>query len=171
MGGASNDAGTASRVFGTLLTWLSEKTAPVFVIATANDVSCLPPEMLRKGRLDEIFYVDLPTELERQEIFRIHLEKRARDSRKFDLITLAKASDGFSGAEVEEAIISGMFDAFSEGTELTTPIIAAGLAATVPLSKTMNEELNRLRSWAQGRARPASGTVVTTTETRRKIEF
>jgi AAA+ superfamily predicted ATPase len=171
VGGASNDAGTASRVFGTLLTWLSEKTAPVFVIATANDVSCLPPEMLRKGRLDEIFYVDLPTERERQEIFRIHLEKRGRDSKTFDLITLAKASDGFSGAEVEEAIISGMFDAFSEGTELTTPIIAAGLAATVPLSKTMNEELNRLRSWAQGRARPASGAVAITTETRRKIEF
>jgi AAA+ superfamily predicted ATPase len=171
VGGASNDAGTASRVFGTLLTWLSEKTAPVFVIATANDVSCLPPEMLRKGRLDEIFYVDLPTENERAEVFRIHLNKRKRDPSQFDLQALAKASDGFSGAEIEEAIISGMFDAFSDGTELTTEIVAANLAATVPLSKTMSEELNRLRSWAQGRARPASGPALKQSETRRKIEF
>jgi AAA+ superfamily predicted ATPase len=171
VGGASNDAGTASRVFGTLLTWLSEKSAPVFVIATANDVSSLPPEMLRKGRLDEIFYVDLPTEIERREVFRIHLAKRHRDPAGFDLGSLARVCDGFSGAEIEEAIISGMFDAFSDETELTTEIVAASLAATVPLSKTMSEELNRLRSWAQGRARPASGPSLSRTETRRKIEF
>ena len=114
-GSAGSDGGTASRVFGTFLTWLSEKTAPVFVIATANDISHLPPELLRKGRVDEIFFVDLPNEDERREIFRIHLAKRKRDPAKFDLDALARMSDGFSGAEIEEAIISGLYDAFSKG--------------------------------------------------------
>jgi AAA+ superfamily predicted ATPase len=174
-GSAGSDAGTASRVFGTFLTWLSEKTAPVFVIATANDISHLPPEMLRKGRVDEIFFVDLPTERERREVFRIHLLKRRRDPAQFDIDLLARLSEGFSGAEIEEAIISGLFDAFSKGTDLDIEILRAGLAETVPLSKTMSEELNRLRNWAQGRARPSSGTPVTAApdaiESRRKIEF
>ena len=156
VGSAGSDGGTASRVFGTLLTWLSEKTSSVFVIATANDVSELPPELLRKGRLDEIFYLDLPNDLERREVFKIHLAKRGRDPAGFDLALLAQLSDTFSGAEIEESIISSLFDAFSAGTELDTATIAASLAATVPLSKTMSEELSRLRSWAQGRARPAS---------------
>jgi AAA+ superfamily predicted ATPase len=174
-GSAGSDGGTASRVFGTFLTWLSEKTAPVFVIATANDISQLPPEMLRKGRVDEIFFVDLPTERERKEIFRIHLAKRRRDPARFDLDVLARLSEGFSGAEIEEAIISGLFDAFSRGIDLGTEIVRAGLAETVPLSRTMSEELNRLRNWAQGRARPASGSLTTaapeTIEARRKIEI
>ena len=156
-GSAGSDGGTASRVFGTFLTWLSEKTAPVFVIATANDISHLPPELLRKGRVDEIFFVDLPNEDERREIFRIHLAKRKRDPAKFDLDGLARLSDGFSGAEIEEAIISGLYDAFSQGTDLDTAILRAGIAETVPLSKTMSEELSRLRNWAQGRARPSTG--------------
>src|SRR5204862_8018643 len=101
----ATDGGTTARVFGTFLTWLSEKSAPVFVIATANDVSQLPPELLRKGRFDEIFYVDLPSESERQEIFRIHLAKRGRDPQKFDLHLLLERSRDFSGAEIEEAII------------------------------------------------------------------
>ena len=171
-GSSGSDGGTSARVFGTLLTWLSEKTSPVFVIATANNVSHLPPELLRKGRLDEIFFVDLPSETERQEIFRIHIEKRNRDPAQFDLPALARASDGFSGAEIEEAIIAGLFDAFSEGGDLTTAVVQASLAATVPLSKTMSEELNRLRGWAQGRARSASGAVPDAAgEVRRKIEF
>ena len=171
VGSAGSDGGTASRVFGTLLTWLSEKTSSVFVIATANDVSALPPELLRKGRLDEIFYLDLPNDLERREVFRIHLAKRGRDPNGFDLAQLARLSDTFSGAEIEESIISSLFDAFSAGTELDTATIAASLTATVPLSKTMSEELNRLRSWAQGRARPASGAMAAGPAARRKIEL
>ncbi len=172
VGSAGSDGGTSARVFGTLLTWLSEKTAPVFVIATANNVSQLPPELLRKGRLDEIFFVDLPAEAERKEVLRIHIEKRNRDPSNFDLQILAKGSEGFSGAEIEEAIIAGLFDAFSEGVELSTEIIRSSMAATVPLSKTMSEELSQLRGWAQGRTRPASGTLEGKTgEVRRKIEF
>jgi AAA+ superfamily predicted ATPase len=176
-GSAGSDGGTASRVFGTFLTWLSEKTVPVFVIATANDISHLPPELLRKGRVDEIFFVDLPTEPERREIFRIHLAKRRRDPARFELDRLARASEGFSGAEIEEAIISGLFDAFSKGIDLDSEILRAGLAETIPLSRTMSEELNRLRNWAQGRARTSSGpsananATPVTTESRRKIEI
>src|SRR5208283_1852902 len=117
-GSAGSDGGTASRVFGTLLTWLSEKTAPVFVIATANDISQLPPELLRKGRLDEIFFVDLPSPAERKEIFKIHITKRKRDPAKFDLELLANASAEFSGAEIEEAVNSALYDAFYAKQEL-----------------------------------------------------
>ncbi len=167
-----SDGGTAARVFGTFLTWLSDKTSPVFVIATANDITQLPPELLRKGRLDEIFFVDLPNETERGEIFRIHLVKRHRDPAKFDLRALSRHSEGFSGAEIEQAIISGLFDAFSNGCELDTPILLQSLAETVPLSKTMNEELARLRNWAHGRARPATDAAPTAAaEVRRKIEL
>lgn len=169
---AGSDGGTASRVFGTLLTWLSEKSSPVFVIATANDISHLPPELLRKGRLDEIFFIDLPGLDERAEVFRIHLQKRGHDVAAFDIAQLARASDGFSGAEIEEAIISALFDAFSRQARLDTGTIARSLAETVPLSKTMSEELNRLRNWCVGRARAASGQVASApAETRRKIEL
>ncbi len=169
---SGSDGGTASRVFGTLLTWLSEKTSPVFVIATANDISHLPPELLRKGRLDEIFFVDLPIAAEREEMFRIHLRRRGRNPSEFDAAELARGSDGFSGAEIEEAIISALFDSFSRQVPLDTSIIRASLAETVPLSKTMNEELSRLRNWAAGRARPASGVATRATEeSRRKIEL
>jgi ATP-dependent 26S proteasome regulatory subunit len=157
---SGSDAGTSSRVFGTLLTWLSEKTSAVFVICTANDISHLPPELLRKGRLDEIFFVDLPTIEERIEIFQIHLKKRGRDPAKFALETLARMCDGFSGAEIEEAIVSALFDAFSQQEELATEHIKHSLSETVPLSKTMSEEINRLKSWATGRARGASGTAM-----------
>lgn len=170
--GGGSDGGTASRVFGTLLTWLSEKSAPVFVIATANDISNLPPELLRKGRLDEIFFVDLPLEEERAEIFKIHLRRRGRRSSEFDLQELAQLSEGFSGAEIEEAIVSAMFDSFSRQVPLDTKMIKASLSETVPLSKTMHEEISRLRNWAAGRARPASGvTARVSQETRRKIEL
>jgi ATP-dependent 26S proteasome regulatory subunit len=172
VGSGGSDGGTAARVFGTFLTWLSDKTAPVFVIATANDISQLPPELLRKGRLDEIFFVDLPSENERKEIFRIHLEKRGRVPDGFDLDALAKRSEGFSGAEIEQAIVSGLFDAFSAQSELDTTIVMHSIGETVPLSKTMSEELAKLRSWAQGRARPASDVVAPgVSQQRRKIEI
>ncbi len=169
---AGSDAGTSTRVFGTLLTWLSEKASPVFVICTANQIAHLPPELLRKGRLDEIFFVDLPSESERVEVLRIHLQKRGRDPAAFDLPALARASEGFSGAEIEEAVISALFDAFSEQGELSTELIQKTLGETVPLSKTMNEEMGRLRSWASGRARPASTKLLRVKEEgARKIEF
>jgi SpoVK/Ycf46/Vps4 family AAA+-type ATPase len=154
---AVTDGGTTARVFGTFLTWLSEKSSPVFVVATANDVTQLPPELMRKGRLDEIFYVDLPSPEERAEVFRIHLAKRGRDPQSFDLDSLTVASHGFSGAEIEEAIISALYDAFYEQQEITTPHILASLTQTVPLSRTMAEKVNTLRAWASGRARNASG--------------
>jgi AAA+ superfamily predicted ATPase len=168
----ASDGGTASRVFGTFLTWLSEKSSPVFVIATANNISQLPPELLRKGRLDEIFFVDLPTEAERMDILRIHIARRKRDPAKFELPRLAHLCEGFSGAEIEQAIISALFDAFSDGTDLATDNIQTAIMETVPLSRTMSEELQRLRSWAQGRARPASsGAPGAAEEVRRKIEI
>lgn len=155
-GSGGTDGGTTARVFGTFLTWLSEKTAPVFVVATANDISQLPPELLRKGRLDEIFFVDLPSEAERADIFRIHLAKRRRDPDQFDVAALAAASAEFSGAEIEESIISALYDAFSSGSDLTTEHVLLSLRETVPLSKTMEEQMNNLRQWAEGRARNAS---------------
>jgi len=155
-GSGNSDGGTTARVFGTFLTWLSEKTAPVFVVATANDISQLPPELMRKGRLDEIFFVDLPSRDERLEIFRIHLSKRGRASANFDLPNLADASGNFSGAEIEEAINSALYDAFYAKTELTTAHIVAAIGETVPLAKTMEEHISRLRAWADGRARSAN---------------
>jgi len=151
------DGGTTARVFGTFLTWLSEKTAPVFVIATANDVSQLPPELLRKGRLDEIFYVDLPSPEERADVFRIHLAKRGRESEAFDVTALATASHDFSGAEIEAAIISALYDAFYAKEALALRHVLATLAQTVPLAKTMAEKVAAQREWAKGRARNASG--------------
>ena len=155
-GSGATDGGTTARVFGTFLTWLSEKAAPVFVVATANDISQLPPELLRKGRLDEIFFVDLPAKEERGEIFRIHLAKRGRDAALFDLAACAVASPDFSGAEIEEAINSALYDAFYGHQEVTTEHILHALAQTVPLAKTMDEQISRLRAWAEGRARHAS---------------
>jgi SpoVK/Ycf46/Vps4 family AAA+-type ATPase len=151
-----SDAGTTSRVFGTFVTWLQEKTAPVFVVATANDVSQLPPELLRKGRFDEIFFVDLPDEEERKEIFRIHLAKRNRDSARFDIDSLAAASAGFSGAEIEQAVVSALYDAFGSGQELSTEHVMSAVKNSVPLSVTMAEQIAELRAWADKRARKAS---------------
>ncbi len=155
-GSGATDGGTTARVFGTFLTWLSEKSAPVFVVATANDISQLPPELLRKGRLDEIFFVDLPSREERKEVFRIHISKRGRVAAGFNLDALADASQDFSGAEIEEAINSALYDAFYAQADLTTEHILTALGQTVPLAKTMDEQINRLRTWAEGRARNAS---------------
>jgi len=157
--GSSNvsDAGTAARVFGSFITWLQEKKAPVFVIATANTVSQLPPELVRKGRFDEIFFVDLPDTAERREIWKIHLLKRNRNPDDFDLHTLAMASDGLSGAEIEQAVIAGLYEAFDQGRPLQMADLLDVLQDTVPLSQMMQEEIEALRTWARQRARPASG--------------
>jgi hypothetical protein len=155
-GSGAVDGGTGARVFGTFLTWLSEKTAPVFVVATANDISQLPPELLRKGRLDEIFFVDLPDKEERAEIFGIHLAKRGRDAAAFDIEALAEASQNFSGAEIEEAINSALYDAFYDKQDIRTEHVLNSVTQTVPLAKTMDEQIHRLRHWAEGRARHAS---------------
>jgi SpoVK/Ycf46/Vps4 family AAA+-type ATPase len=150
------DAGVTARVFATLNTWMQEKIKPVFVVATANDISQLPPELLRKGRFDEIFFVDLPSAPERREIFAIHLKKRGRDPDGFDVEGLTAASEGFSGAEVEQAIISALYTAFEHDRDVTSDDVLDALKQTVPLSVTMREEIGMVRRWAKGRARPAS---------------
>jgi SpoVK/Ycf46/Vps4 family AAA+-type ATPase len=162
--GSSNnsDGGTAARVFGSFITWLQEKTSPVFVIATANNVDELPPEMMRKGRFDEIFFVDLPSLPERKEIVGIHLKRRGRDPGSFDLDFLAQKSDGMTGAEIEQAVVSALFDVYSkDGAKgvLQTAGVAHSLQETVPLSKTMKEKIATLRNWCKTRARPASSPV------------
>jgi ATP-dependent 26S proteasome regulatory subunit len=151
------DSGTSARVLGTFLTWLSEKTAPVFVVATANDISNLPPELLRKGRLDEIFFVDLPKRDERREIFAIHLALKGRNYEEFTIDAFAEAAESFSGAEIAEAINSALYDAFYEGKALADEDVLNAIRSTVPLSRTMEEQLTELRTWSEGRTRPASG--------------
>ncbi len=155
-GSGISDAGTSARVFGSLLTWMQEKTSPVFVIGTANDISALPPEILRKGRFDEIFFIDLPQLQERREIFAIHLACRGRDPLDYDLNQLAVVSEGFSGAEIEQAIIDGLYDAFENGRELTNEDLIRNIDNTIPLSKTMESKISALCQWARNHARPAS---------------
>jgi len=158
-GSSDSDGGTSSRIFGSFLTWMQEKTSPVFVMATANRIERLPGEFLRKGRFDEIFFVDLPTLEERQAIFNIHLGKRRKEISRFDLVQLAKMSDGFSGAEIEQAIIAAMYEAFAQDREFTQLDIIAALKATLPLSRTMTEQVAALRDWARQRARPAAASI------------
>ncbi len=154
--GQSLDSGTSARVFGSFLTWMQEKKAPVFVFATANDISALPPELLRKGRFDEIFFVDLPSEAERQEIFRIHLGLRQRDASQFNLATLASATRDFTGSEIEAVVVEALYSAFDEGRDLIQEDLELAAMQTVPLAKTMSERISGLRDWAKGRARLAS---------------
>lgn len=150
------DAGVSSRVGGTLLTWMQEKTAPVFVVATANRIEALPPELLRKGRFDEIFFVDLPTADARKEILSIHLRRKKRSPEQFDLDRLAHESLGFSGAELEEAVREALFASFAEGRDLRDDDILRAIRATYPLSRTMRDQIISLREWARARARRAS---------------
>jgi hypothetical protein len=147
----STDGGLSQRMFGALLTWMQDHRSAVFLVATANDVDALPPELLRKGRFDEIFFVDLPDERVRRDIFRTHLEKRGRAAAGFDLEALSRAADGFSGAEIEQAVIAALIDAFSRKEELRTAHLLDALTATRPLSVTMSERVARLRQWAAGR--------------------
>lgn len=153
--GGEGDAGVSRRILGSFLRWMQDRPPGVFLVATCNDVKSLPPELLRKGRFDDIFFVDLPAEQERKEIFRLHLSKRNRDPAGFDLDSLAGASDGFSGAEVEAAIVSALYRAYAEGQEVSQQHLVAEIEATTPLSQTRAEDVARLRDWAKGRARTA----------------
>lgn len=150
------DSGVTARVFGTFLTWMQEKTRPVFVIATANNIEALPPELLRKGRFDEIFFVDLPKHEEREEIFKIHIKLKKRDPGKYDLKSLADTADQFSGAEIQEAVVSAMYAGFGENREFSTDDILKAIRETVPLAITAQERIAELREWARQRARPSS---------------
>ena len=152
-----SDAGTTARVISTITTWLQERPdLGVYVVATANDISRLPPELLRKGRFDEIFFVDLPTAAEREEVLSIHLRRRARDPRELDVRAVAASSEGFSGAELEEAVIAALYEAFGRRRPLMTEDLLQAVAQTVPLSTTMHEQVAWIRTWAEGRARRAS---------------
>lgn len=173
------DSGTSARVFGSFLSWMQDKTSPVFVVATANDVSALPPEMLRKGRFDELFFVDLPSEADREEIFDIHLKRFNKPS----LAQLGKGSQSlltsltktFSGAEIEQVIIDGMFKSFSDNRDLTLQDVVDAIQNTVPLSSTMESRITKLRKWAEGRAVKAnhredpSSSDVAKARTRRRV--
>lgn len=151
------DGGTSTRVFATILTWMQEKSAPCFVVATANDIGSLPPELLRRGRFDEIFFLDLPTFAERREIFSVHLRKRQRIIHDFDIDSLARSAEGYVGAEIEQAIIDAMYIGFNQNREFNTADIAHSLDRQVPLSVSQRERIAALRAWLQeGRAQSAS---------------
>lgn len=149
--GSEQDGGVSTRILGTFLSWMQERKGDVFIFATANDVSKLPPEFLRKGRFDEIFFVDLPDEISRKKIFEIHLEKRGKDIKNFNIENLVKATEGFTGAEIEQVITSSLYTAFSNEEEINTDIIEKEISDTVPLSISMAERIAQLRNWAAER--------------------
>lgn len=149
------DGGVSRRVLGTLLTWMAERTERVFLVATANDIESLPPELLRKGRFDEIFFVDLPGGLARHDILQIHLRRRKQDPENFDLDRLSAASDGFSGAEIEQAVLSGLYEAHARRTPLDTALLLTEFERTRPLSVVAAEKIDALREWASQRTVPA----------------
>jgi AAA+ superfamily predicted ATPase len=155
VGDGGHDGGVSHRIFGTFLTWLAEKKETVFVAATANDVSRLPPELVRKGRFDEIFFVDLPGPKAREQILALHLRKRGHDPEGLELAELVEASEGMSGAELEQAVVASLYTAFHERKLLDTATILEELEATIPLSRTMREKIDALRAWAAHRAVPA----------------
>ncbi|HEX9666418.1 MAG TPA: AAA family ATPase [Thermodesulfobacteriota bacterium] len=146
----------ASRIFGSFLTWMQEKKYPVFIAATANQIDLLPPEILRKGRFDEIFFVSLPSKKARKEIFRIHLVNRHKDPDSFDIDSLAKNTEGLSGSEIEQVVVSALFEAYSKQKELDERELIIAASSIVPLSTTMREEISRLERWASDRAVAAS---------------
>ena len=152
----STDGGTSARVFGSFLTWMQDKKSSVFVVATANDVSQLPPEFLRKGRFDEMFFVDLPNEAERLDIWDIQIRAKGRDPKKFKLSELARASSEYTGAEIEAAVVEALYEGFAENREPNMGDLTAALAAQVPLSRTMGERIGTLQTWAKGRCRMAT---------------
>jgi ATP-dependent 26S proteasome regulatory subunit len=148
---SSADGGLSQRMFGTLLSWMQDHREPIFMVATANDVSALPPELLRKGRFDEVFFIDLPSTDARRQIFAIHLQRRDRDPTGFDLGVLADSSKDLTGSEIEQAIMSGLFHAFAENREVVTEDILKAIAETHPLSSLMAEKIEHLRAWADNR--------------------
>lgn len=149
---SESDEGTSKRILGTLLTWMAERKEKVFLVATSNDIESLPPELVRKGRLDEIFFVDLPDPVVREKIFSIHLARRSLDPATFDIPALVAATEGFSGAEIEQAVVSGLYAALSEDLTLNQDLLMQEIGNTYPLSVTMTEKVAWLRQWAQGRA-------------------
>jgi len=153
---ASADAGVSSRLLASFLSWMQDRKAPVFVAATCNNVTVLPPELIRKGRFDELFFVDLPNQTERKQIFSIQLAKRKRNPADFDLDKAAAAAKGYSGAEIDAAVQGALYAAYSEKKQLTTQSLIDALGQTVPLSTTRAEEIESLRQWASTRAVPAS---------------
>jgi AAA+ superfamily predicted ATPase len=152
----SADGGLSQRMFGTLLSWMQDHRSPIFMVATANNIAALPPELMRKGRFDEVFFVDLPSAAARQHIFSIHLRRRKRDPLRYALDRLAEAASGFSGAEIEQAVTSALYAAFSEGSELTDQHLFDALAETRPLSVLMSDRITQLRTWAKDRCVPAN---------------
>ena len=155
-GSADSDGGVSRRLLGSFLTWMQEREKGVFVAATANDVFSLPPEFLRKGRFDEIFFVDLPEDAEREAILRIHLALRKQNAEAFDLPSLVAATAGFSGAEIEQAIIASLYRALARKSPLTTDVLLEELRETVPLSVSRREDITRLRDLSKGRFVPVS---------------
>jgi SpoVK/Ycf46/Vps4 family AAA+-type ATPase len=153
---ASGRDATSGRVFGSFLTWLSEKQAPVFVVATANDIEALPPELLRRGRFDDLFFVDLPNQTERMEILAIHLRKRGRDPLQFPLDDLASEAARLSGAELEQVVASALYKSFADDRDLTENDLVNAITETVPLYDTYEKRIKELRDWARNRARPAT---------------
>ena len=149
------DAGLSQRLLATLLTWMQDRESGVFLAATSNNITVLPPEMMRKGRFDEIFFVDLPNAEVRAALFELHLKKRGREISGFDLGKLGAGSEGFSGAEIEQAIVAGLYTAFAQKQQLTTEILLAEIRTTHPLSVTRAEEVESIRQWAKTRAAPA----------------
>lgn len=154
--GGSGDSGVSSRIFGQFLSWMQECTAPVFIVATANNIAAMPPELMRKGRFDELFFVDLPGNLERKEIFKIHLTRKGRDAKNFDVAQLAQATPGYTGAEIEQIVIAGLYRAFAKKQDITTEVLLEVAQETPPLSVTMNEIIRDMRQWGKERARAAS---------------
>ena len=152
----ATDGGTSARVFGSFISWMQEKKSPVFIVATANDVSQLPPEMLRKGRFDELFFVDLPNQTEREAIWAIQIGKYGRVAADFDTVQLARATEGLTGSEIESVFVEALFQSFDVDKEPTDLTIAGVLNDFVPLSKLMAEQITSLRGWAKGRARSAT---------------
>ena len=154
---ASADAGVSSRLLGSFLSWMQDRKAPVFVAATCNNVTVLPPELIRKGRFDELFFVDLPSGAERRQILAIQLSRRKRNPVDFDLEQIAAATRGFSGAEIESIVQTALYAAYSQKQQLATQHLLEAVRGTIPLSVTRAEEIAALRSWAEKRAVPASG--------------
>jgi SpoVK/Ycf46/Vps4 family AAA+-type ATPase len=152
---SGGDGGVSTRILGTLLTWMSERKESVFLVATANDISRLPPELLRKGRFDEIFFVDLPDATTRSDILCIHLKRRKLDPVNFDLSALSAATEGFSGAEIEQATVASMYEAHAHKVPLSTQHILSEISGTRPLSVMMAEKVEDLRAWARERCVPA----------------
>lgn len=154
--GGAADGGVGIRVVGELLRWMQDRPPGVFLVATSNDITNLPPELLRRGRFDEIFFIDLPATPERETILALHLSRRRRDPATFDVPLLAAAADGFSGSEPEGAVVGALYRAYADDADLTTDRILDEISHTTPLSRTRGEDISRMRSWARGRAVPAS---------------